>query len=452
MQRESWKTQMGFICAAVGSAVGLANIWRFPYVVGNNGGAAFIIVYLLCVFIIGIPVFASEVIIGRKTHKNPQGAFRVLGKNSKFWSSMGLIAIATGLIVSAFYSVVAGWILGYLFEAINGSLIELSCQDTSKIVFYSHIQNTGWIIGFHFCFIIFCMMMLMRGVRRGIEWGNKLFMPVFFCILVILIINGLIQTNSSEGLKFLFSPDWSKLTPTALMIALGHSFFTLSSGQGTMIAYGSYLSDNTNIVKSSISIALSDTLISMLVAIAIFTVAFSVGIEPSCGPGLVFHTLPVIFSKIAYGNIMAILFFLLVTLAAITSEISAMEPLISYLIDENGLRRENATIITAIVSFILGVPLALSFGVLNKFTICNKNFFELAEFVSTNVMIPIGGLFAVLLVGWKLGFDNAYDHLKKGSKDFLKKFFWLKWYFWVCIKYVVPALIVLVFINAIGIL
>jgi neurotransmitter:Na+ symporter, NSS family len=449
--RESWKSSLGFVLASVGSAIGLANIWRFPYIVGANGGAAFVFVYLISIFLIGFPVFVSEILLGRRTHKNPKTAFSEVGKG-RLWSGLGMLAVVTAFVMSSFYSVVAGWILGYLIEAFRGGLVNFNDVGETQARFSSLISNPWWSVCFHFGFIVLCVAVLRRGVRRGIEFGNKIFMPVLFIILMILVVKGLLSSGAADGLRFLFSPDWNDITPTMVVIALGHSFFSLSIGLGTMITYGSYLSDESNIPKSCFPVAMADTLISILAAIAIFTIAFSAGVDVSGGPGLIFHTLPLVFSQIAGGQVVAVLFFLLVALAALTSEISVMEPVIAYLIDEKGFKRRTATLWCALGSFLLGVPSALAYSVLSGVTLFDKNILDCIEFVTTTILLPLCGFCAVILVGWRWGFKEAFKHLSRGAEDLFAKQVWLKRYFWFGIKYSAPVLMVLVVLHAVGLI
>lgn len=447
--RPSWGSKIGFIFAVAGSAVGLANIWRFPYIVGQNGGAAFILVYLISLFLIGFPAFMSEMVIGRTTQTSPSGAFRQLGKRP-FWSWAGKMTILTGFLVSSFYSAVAGWILGYLVEAMMGHISNF--QSTEHVIQHHQnlMENPFWGVSFHFCFLLCCLGVLYLGVRRGIERGNKIMMPLLFVMLILLVLKGISMPNAMKGLSFLLTPDWTRLTPTTFLIALGQSFFTLSVGQGTMVTYGSYLSKKENLVQSCLPIVVMDTLISLLSAIAVFTIVFSVGIEPASGPGLIFHTLPWVFSQIPGGYFVAVLFFLLVVLAALTSEISAMEPTIAYLIDELGWRRSRAVLVTGLGAFLLGIPSALSSSVLKNYIFHGASFLDMIDFLCNGILIPLGGLFAVIIVGWIWGAKNAIEQLKVGAFDFFIKYRWVESYFWFCFKYSAPILIIFVFLNAIG--
>lgn len=445
--RGSWGTRLGFIFAVAGSAIGLANIWRFPYIVGKHGGAAFIVVYLLCLFFMGFPVFISELLIGRTTQTSPSGAFRRLG-GYKFWTAAGKMTILTGFIVSSFYSAVAGWILGYLVEAVLGKVTSFGTTEEAMQHYTALMGNPVWSVFFHFLFIAICTGVLYLGVREGIERSSKVMMPLLFAVLFILVGQGLTMSKASEGLRFLFSPDWSVLTPTAVMVAMGQAFFTLSLGQGTLVTYGSYLRKDESLVKSGVPVVFMDTLVSIFSAIAVFTIVFSVGMEPNSGPGLIFHTLPWAFSQISGGYFLSILFFLLVVIAALTSEISAMEPTIAYLVDERQWKRKHAVTACGIGGFLLGIPCALSYNLLKDYTFQGANFLDVISFIASSILIPLGGLAAVVLVGWRWGFDNALVQLKEGSTALFKRNPWLSKYFWFCIKYSAPILILLVFLNA----
>lgn len=447
--RVSWGSRIGFVFAVAGSAVGLANIWRFPYIVGQNGGAAFIVVYLLCLLFIGFPVFISEIIIGRSTCLSPSGAFRQIGGAS--WSWAGKLTIATGFLVSAFYSAVAGWILGYLIEAVGGKISSFSAIADARAHHQSVMENPLWGLSFHFSFLLICTLVLLMGVRGGIERGNKIMMPLLFIMLIFLASFGLMMPNAGVGLTYLLNPNWSALTPQAFLMALGQAFFTLSLGQGTMVTYGSYLKKNENLMASCVPVVLMDTCVSLLSAIAVFTIVFSVGIEPNAGPGLIFHTLPWVFSQIPSGHLLAVAFFLLVLMAALTSEISAMEPTIAYLIDDWGWKRTPAVLCCGTFAFLLGVPAALSYSVLKNTTISGMAIVDVMDFLTTGILIPLGGFLAVVLVGWRWGIPQLLHHMGQGFPNLFEKYRWLIYYFWFCIKFSAPILIILVFLNAFGI-
>lgn len=451
MKREHWGSRLGFILAVAGSAVGLANIWRFPYVTGTHGGAAFVIVYLICLAMIGFPVFIAEITIGRKTQTNPSGAFSLLG-GSWLWGYAGKMTILTGFIVSAFYAAVAGWILGYLVEAVRGALIYFETHEQAALHYQRLLENPWWGISFHGLFLLAVLLVLYGGVKSGIERCNKFFMPILFIILITLVVKGFLLPNSLEGVSFLLKPDWSLITPATILIALGQSFFTLSIGQGTLVTYGSYLSKKENIISSTIPIVIMDTLVSIFSAFAVFTIVFSVGLKPDQGPGLIFNTLPLVFSQISAGYVLSVLFFLLVVLAALTSEISALEPTIAYLCDERGWKRRSAVICCGLTCFVIGIPCALSTSLLKDVTIFGfPNFLEMLMYISSNILIPLGGFAAIVLVGWKWGVSGAFIELENGTGGRFTTNRILQSYLRICFRYVSPILVLIVFLSAIGV-
>ncbi|MCB1148860.1 MAG: sodium-dependent transporter [Chlamydiia bacterium] len=450
MKRGSWSSKLGFIFAAAGSAVGLANIWRFPYVVGANGGALFVLVYLFCLFLIGFPIFLAETLIGRTTQKSPSGAFYALS-GSNIWGFFGKMTIITGFIVSCFYSAMAAWILGYLIEALQGKLANFSSAGEIAHFHDSLIGSPLWTGGFHLFFQGICFFVLISGVRGGIERCNKIVMPLLYLVLITLVVQGLSLPGSWEGVKFVFEPDFAEVTPLMFLVAMGQAFFTLSLGQGTMVTYGSYLSKKEDLFTSCLPVALMDTLVSLLSAVAVFTIAFSAGIEPDGGESLLFQTLPLVFSKIAGGHLTAVLFFLLVFFAALTSEISAMEPSIAYLVDRFKWRRSvAATLVTAAV-FLCGLPFAFSSNILSDAHLWGMNLLELIAFICSSILIPIGGFLAVVLVGWKWGISKAWTQFSEGLSPRLVSSPLVKTYFSICIRWIAPALIGLVFLNALGV-
>jgi len=449
MKRDTWGSKFGFIMAVAGSSVGLANIWRFPYIVGQNGGAAFIAIYIAFLALIGFPILISEIAIGRRTHTSPSGAFEKLGRN-RFWAYPGKLTILTGFIVSGFYSVVAGWIFGYLIESLFGKITSFDSTQEAANHFRSLLDNPAWGVLCHFAFISFSTLVLFFGVQHGIERGNKIMMPLLFVALSFLVFKGISLPHADEALTFLFTPNWSEITPQALLIALGQAFFTLSLGQGTMVTYGSYLKDNTNIVTSCVPIVLMDFFVSILAAIAIFTIVFSVGAQPDSGPTLLFDTLPWVLSQIPGGSMLAIAFFLLVTLAALTSEISAMEPTIAYLRDEWGWSRHKAVLACGGAAFLLGVPSALSYSLLSHMHIAGRPILDFMDFLCSSILIPIGGLFAVIMTGWVWGFPATLTQLKEGASDLFEKHGWLKGYFYICMKFIAPISIVIIFLHSMG--
>ncbi len=451
-KRESWKSKFGFTIAAAGSAVGLANLWRFPYVVGQNGGAAFIFIYIVCLFCIGLPIFLSEILLGRKAHKNPYGAYASCSNNHKLWSFVGLTTVLIGLLVSSFYSVMAGWILGYLFEAFQGGFTHIATPEKAQQLFTERVSSTGWTVSMHIIFAGLCCLILLSGVRKGIERGSKIMMPLLSILLLVLCFHGLLSTGAERALNFLFIPSWDDLSAMTILVALGQAAFTLSLGQGTMITYGSYLSKKDNILSCAFPVAILDTVISLLAGIAIFSIVFTINLPPNAGAGLFFETLPVVFQQLPGGTLLGIAFFLLVTLAAITSEISAMEPLIAYLVDEKHWKRSRAVVACGILTILIGIPSALSTNLLCDVSIFGYTFFDAISFVVLNIMIPVSGFLVVLFVGWKWGIKKALQELRNGAEETLDKHPWLRIYLGVSIKFIAPLLILFAFFDAIGII
>jgi NSS family neurotransmitter:Na+ symporter len=451
MKRELWKSHIGFMWAAIGSAVGLGSIWRFPYIVGQNGGAAFVLLFTIFLVFVSLPVLIAEIVIGRKTHLNPCGAYRELGRG-RVWGSFGLLTVITGFIVSSFYSVICGWTLGYLVDALSSNLSHLQTIAESQNYFNHQVGSPYWAVGTHFSFMFLATLILFVGVQKGIEASNKVFMPMLFILLTLLAIKGVTMVNAGAGLKFLFEPDWKSLTPAAVIMALGQALFGLSIGQGTMCTYGSYLSKKEDIPKTAFPIAMSVIIVSLLAGIAIFTVVFSAGAEPTGGTNLMFQTLPLIFSELTGGYFLAILFFLLIFIAGLTSQISAMEPVISFFMDERKWSRHKATFWTGFGAFLLGVPSALSFGIWKGYHIFGMNFFDAISFLSINILIPVGGLSAVILVGWKWGLKEAFDHLKEGTGKFYEKNPSIDKYLRFNIKYISPVIIIIILLNLLGII
>ena len=446
MKRESWSSRLGFILAVSGSAIGLANIWRFPYLVGEYGGAGFVLVYLFSLAVIGFPVLIAEIVLGRKSRKGPAGAFKELGK-SKAWGWVGKLTVLTGFIVSSFYSAIAGWILGYLVESVKGNITNFSTTGDAVAYFEVLLASPLFTFGAHTLFVAASTMILFFGVRHGIERGNKILMPILMALLLFLLGYGLTLENATDAFQFLWKPNLSALSWGAILAALGQSFFTLSLGQGTMVTYGSYVKKEENLILSCLPIVLMDTLVSIISATIVFSIVFSVGLAPNSGPGLIFHTLPVVFSKIPFGNLLAPLFFLLTTLAALTSEISAMEPSIAYLIDEWEIPRKKAASIIGLLVFLVGAPSALSTNLMKEYQFFGATFFEGMEFLCSNILIPLGGLAATILAGWVFGSKKTVNELKEGSGRLFDKWPSLATYFSFCFKYLAPILILIVLVN-----
>lgn len=446
--RAQFATRLGVIATTVGSAVGLGNIWRFPYEAGNNGGGAFLICYLICIIALGIPVLCAEFAIGRSTNSNIFGAFRSL-KSSGKWHWVGYIGIAASIMILSFYSVVAGWTMEYLYQSISGGL-NLSSAEAFHNQFTQFSTSNWRPILWTVIFLLCNYIIVVRGVKKGIEKMSNIMMPALFVLLVIFCINSLMMPKAGEGLKFLFSPDFSKITPNVVVSALGQAFFSLSLGLGTMMTYGSYFSKDTRIVRSATITATLDTLVAILAGAIIFPAVFSFGMSPVKGPALVFEVLPSIFAQMPGAQIWSILFFFLLFLASLTSTISMSEVSIAFFTEEKNMSRTKASTINLIIALCGGVLSALSFGYLsdiNFFGLFNVNFFNFFDYTSSNILLPLGGMLISIFAGWILERSQLKSTLTNEGKIGVKTFPILVF----CLKYVAPIGILLIFIFGLGI-
>jgi neurotransmitter:Na+ symporter, NSS family len=436
--RGQWASRLGFILAAAGSAVGLGNIWKFPYITGQNGGGAFVLVYLFCIAIVGLPIMISELMIGRHTQKDAVGAFTVLENKRSPWKLAGWFSVGAAFVILSYYSVVAGWTLDYVWRALQGAFVGQS-PEAIEGMFGGLIGNGTRQIICHFTFIALSLGIVIGGIRKGIERWSKILMPILFALLLLLFINGMLSDGATEALRFMFYPDFSKLTPASVLEAMGHSFYTLSLGMAIIITYGSYLSKGSNIVGASLRVALLDTSIALIAGLAIFSVVFAVGMQPSAGPGLVFKTIPIVFSKMPGGYFLAILFFLLIAFAALTSTISLLEAQVAYLIDERGWGRKQATSFLALLCFVVGVPSALSYNVLGSWTpLGDLSFFDSVDLIASNYLLPISGLLISVYVGWFWKKEEDKKQLLSASPAWV----YTLWHF--MIRYVSPLAVAIV--------
>ena len=418
--RENWDTKIGFILAASGSAIGLGNIWKFPFITGQYGGAAFVLTYLICIALIGVPVMLIEFVLGRRTQLNPVGAFKTLAPGTS-WFLVGGLGVASGFVILSYYSVVAGWTLGYMFVAISGAFQQFTDSAQAGSFFNSYGGNTFYSLLTHFIFIGMCIFVVIKGIKGGIEKYSKILMPVLLLILIVLVIRGLTLPGAEKGISFLFKPDFTKLNGNTILVALGHAFFTLSLGMGAMVTYGSYLKKDDNLISSAALIVFLDTSIALLAGIAIFTAVFSFNLDPAAGPALIFHVLPAVFPKMPGGYIFGIMFFSLLLIAALTSGISLLEVVISYFVDQKGWSRTKATFIFGSMIALLGVPSALSQGLLADVKIFGMTFFDLMDYMSFKYMLPIGGFLMTIFVAYYWGVKDFINELQSGCPQLTLK-------------------------------
>ncbi len=398
--RENWGSRFGFIMAAAGSAVGLGNIWRFPYTTGENGGGAFLLIYLAIVFGFGLAVVIAEMLIGRTAQKNPVGAFRQLGGAA--WPLVGYLGVLTGFIITSFYVIVAGWCLAYVGFMFSG---ELATTDAAVLgdSFQNFIASTTSPLAYAALFMGLVITVLLGGIASGIERANKVLMPALFVLLLVLVVRAVTLDGAGEGLRFYLVPDWSKVTLSTLREAVAQAFFSLSVGMGTMITYGSYLSLKENIPSAAFTVVLLDSAVAILAGLMILPAVFAAGLSPGAGPGLTFITLPAVFAQMPAGSFFGVVFFVLLSIAALTSAVSILEPMISYFVDEHRVARRKAVLVICGLCFALGIPASLSLGVLSDFKLFGLGWFDLMDKLATSIMLPLGGLCVAIFTGWFWG-------------------------------------------------
>lgn len=413
--REHFSSKLGIIVATAGSALGLGNIYRFPCEAGNNGGGAFLIVYLAVALLIGTPLMISEFIIGRRSKSNPIGAFRTLEGHRTPWSGIGWFGVVCAFLILAFYTTVAGWTLGYLGKSIAG---HFTGQDLAQIQqqFDGFTHHPWWPIVCQLAFLALTALVVMRGVAKGIERWSKILMPLLLVIMVVLCIKSLTLDGAADGLRFLFYPDFSKINGRVLISALGQSFFSLSIGMGCLITYGSYIAREDNLVSSAVSVTLADTLVAILAGIVIFPAAFSFGIRPEAGPSLAFTTLPLVFQQMTGGYFFCLIFFLLLVIATLTSTISLLEVIVATLTDELRIRRPVAALLGTLGTAVLGVLATVSFREEALLHIGQRSLFDLLDHITALYLMPLGGLAIVIYVGWRMKKTTVMDELTSGGR------------------------------------
>lgn len=444
--RDQWGSKIGFILAAAGSAIGLGNIWKFPYLVGENGGAAFIIIYLASILVIGLPTVIAEILIGRTAQRNPVGSFRKLSNHSVFWTLVGAIGVFAGFVILSYYNVIAGWCAGYVVESVKSTFTTIGDPETAGKLFGQLSSDPLWSLGFHGLFMVLTVSIIYSGVSNGIEKAAKILMPLLLLFMVSLVVRGVTLPGARKGIAYLLKPDFSVIDEQTILLAMGQAFFSLSLGMGALLTYGSYMSKDDNLINASVDIVILDTFIALLAGFMFFPALFALGLEPDQGPALIFNILPPMFNSIPAGGIFRIIFFLLLSMAALTSTISLMEVITAFFIEEFKLTRKKATIVLGIFVFILGVPSALSFGPMEGFTIFHRTFFGLADFFASNILLPLGGIFILLFVGWSWGIKRAIPHLLKGTKggSTILLNIWK-----ILVKFIAPVLVLIVLLYKI---
>ncbi len=447
-----WSSRMIFVLAATGSAVGLGNIWKFPYMAGENGGGAFVLVYLVCIAAIGVPIMMSEILLGRRGRQSPINTMAALAKDadaSPRWHLLGWVGVVSGFLIMSFYSVIAGWALAYVLEAVSGSFNGFD-GDSSPAAFVGHISNPGVTTFWHTLFSIMTAVVVAKGVRSGLEKAVRVLMPTLFVLLVLLLGYAINTGYFVQGLEFLFNPDFSQLSREGVLSALGHAFFTLSLGMGAIMVYGSYMPGKSSIATTTFTIAAMDTLVALVAGMAIFPIVFANGLEPGAGPGLVFISLPIAFGQMPGGLLFGTLFFVLLTFAAWTSAISIIEPAVAFLVENRGMGRKTATGVVVGLAWALGLLTVMSFGGWGfefEFAGAKKTdgIFDILDILTTNFMLPLGGLAIALFAGWVMTSGETADELGVGEKT-------VGYRLWrVLVRFIAPAGVILFFLHSLGV-
>ena len=447
--REGFTTTLGVLAATLGSAVGLGNIWKFPSMTGQNGGAAFVFVYLICVLLIGLPVMISEFIIGRRAQANNVGAFRKLETAGRApWHLTGVAGVTAAFLIMFFYTDVAGWVYAYAFKALTGTFAGVTAAETADI-FSAYIGSAAGPLAWQWIVLVTVSAIIIAGVTRGIERMTKTLLPILFVLLLICNIRALTLPGASVGVEYLFRPDFTKVTAPVVLAALGLAFFKLSVGMGTMTTYGSYIGKQENLPGNALKVAFADTLVSLLAGLAIFPAVFAFGFEPDAGPSLLFITIPAVFQTMPMGQLFLTMFFVLAAIAATGAMISLLEVPVAYLTEEHGWSRVKATLLSAAAMGTVGALATLSTSVLSETLVFGRTFFDLFDFLSSNIVLPVGGILICLFVGWKLGPKAIADEASNGGS--LRNAAVLR-AFTFMVRWVAPAAILLVLLNGLGII
>lgn len=446
-QHGQWSSRFGFILAATGSAVGLGNIWKFPYIVGENGGGAFVMVYLFCVVVIGIPLMMAEIMLGRRGRHSPINSMELLAKEAAVesnWHYLGWMGVIAGFLILSYYSVIAGWALAYTGKALVGSFSGSSAQEIATL--YENFIASPWQqIFWHSVFMVATMSIVVRGVTGGLEKSARLLMPALFVLLTLLVGYAMTTNSYFRGLHFLFSPDFSKLSSDSILVAMGQAFFSLGLGMGAIMMYGAYLPKGISIARTTVIIAVADTLVALLAGIVIFPIVFANGLTPADGPGLIFKTLPIAFGSMSGGWLVGVLFFILLFFAALTSSVALIEPAVAWLVEKRQLDRYTACVWSGLATWALGVAVALSFNVWSGIHLFNHNLFGLLDYLTANLMLPIGGFCIAVFAGWRMNSAHSAAELALSQPQF-----YAIWRFLVA--YIVPTAVFLVFLHVVGVI
>ncbi len=412
-----WSSQFTFVLAVTGSAVGLGNIWKFPYIAGSNGGGAFVAVYLVCVAVIGLPIMMSEVLIGRRGRRNPVATMLLVGEEEagqRWWRWVGAIGVVAGMLILSFYSVVAGWSVAYVFKTANGELAGHTDGEITA-VFDNLVASWPLLFGWHTLFMLMTIAVVARGVQRGLEQAVRILMPALLILLITLLVYAMRHGEFAAGLTFMFRFDFDALTAESVLVALGHAFFTLSIGMGAVMAYGAYLPEGTSVGTTSLAVVIADTSIALLAGMVIFPIVFAHGMDPAEGKGLLFHSLPIAFGNMTGGAFFGTLFFILLTFAAWTSSIGLIEPAVAWAVETRDVSRAVAAWTIGGIVWLLGLGTVFSFNVLADVNFWHGTFFENIDHLATNVLLPLGGLLISVFAGWVMCRNSTAEELDIGT-------------------------------------
>ncbi len=440
-----WSGRWAFILAATGSAVGLGNVWKFPYLAGEYGGGAFVIVYLICVAVIGLPIMMAEILLGRRGRQSPINTMRALAQDegrSPLWQLLGWSGMLAGFFILSYYSVIGGWTLAYIVRTADGAFSGAD-PDRAAQIFSDLISDPERLLAWHTIFMVMTMVVVSRGVRGGLEKANKVLMPGLFLLLLVLLGYAMNTGYFDDAVRFMFRPDFSRISGAGVVAAMGQAFFSLSLGMGAIMIYGSYMPQNASITRSSITIAAADTLVAMLAGLAIFPIMFANGLQSGQGPGLVFKTLPIAFGRMPGGDFFGMLFFVLLTFAAWTSAISIIEPAVAWLVENKGLKRINATLISGGVIWLLGLGTIFSFNIWSHATLFGKTFFDMADFLTSNIMLPLGGVFISIFAVWVMSREASREELALAEGPGFAVWRFL-------LRYIAPLAVAIIFVHAVG--
>ena len=442
-ETRGFTSNTGAILAAAGGAVGLGNIWRYPYMLGQNGGGAFLIVNMFFVLMIGIPLMMTEFVIGRRTQSNVVGAYKKL-ERKKGWATIGYFSILGAVLIYAFYSVVAGWTLNYIVMACTNQLSGLTPNEVAD-AFASFTSHSFWPVLFQLAFLALTALVISFGVQKGIEKISKILMPVLFFLLLLMVVRSLTLPGAKEGLQFLFKPDFSKLTGAGVLGALGQSFFSLSLGMGAMVTYGSYIRKEDSLFKTSLWISVCDLLVAILAGVVIFPAVFSFGMDPAAGPQLVYVVLPNVFNSMPMGALFAAIFFVLLGIAALTSTISLQEIIVAFSVEELHWSRRKSSIISMISIFVIGIFCTLSFGPIKHWTLFDRTIFDLFDLITASYLMPIGALATTIFLGWFYPKVEVKDEITNGGA--LKGKLFELYYF--ILRFVAPIALIVILVSGI---